>query len=420
METSFLKKYELGEEEGYYAFPDEDTECNESLDEICGREYEKWILQAGITEKDFNDLLSINNYSIFLLTAPYGYGKTYLAECYAQTLVQNGYKIHQIDCEAFMKEDAPDALLENVLAELAEKTAPNNPHKKKMYVHMKKFSCLAEDEKCEKVLLNFFRQLDMYDCNCIFLATEENVSSIPVSVLRSMEIIELGLPDLSERRTFFADYFGVRVFNPLNEDEYVDIYPLNISAKEKENGKIDIDDDVITLYCAEETDGLSFGELTQVIKLLSKILKTKLIEATNGDYEDGLYSVVTHSKKYCIEETEFKMVVSKVKKNGAFTCGRANLAQSAMQQTAPVMTQPQIVYAMPPGMSAYQAADSKQTSSTPSVLSTNFQIREQLLADATSENASVKSVNDAYAMAVAESAVSEQTMNDYLGNENDI
>lgn len=418
MGTSFLKKYELGEEEGYYAFPDEDTECNESLEDMCGREYEKWLLQSAISETDFNNLLSINNYSIFLVTAPYGYGKNYLAECYAQTLIQNGYKIHQIDCEAFMKEENPDMLLENILAELAEKTAPNNPYKKKMYLYMKKFGCMAKDEKCEKILMNFFMQLDEYDCNCIFLAAEEDVSSISVPILRNMEIVELGVPDLSERREFFADYFGVNVVNPLNEEEEVTIYPLNISAKEKEDGKIDIDDDVITLYCAEGTEGLSFGQLAKVIKILSKILKTKLIEATNGDYEEGLYSVVTQSKKYCIEEEEFAMVVSKVKKSGTFTSGRTHSVQGAVQQVSPVIAPPQIVYAMPPGMPAGQMTYSNYSGSNPGALNVSSKVREQLLNDATSANPSVKSVNEAFAMAVAESEVSEQSMDELFGNEN--
>lgn len=382
MGNSMLRKYELDEKE---------LDMYDEFEVVCGRDYEKKLLRAAIFNNDYNELLLINDFSMFLVTAPQGYGKSYLAKCYARELTSNGYRVHEIDCEEIMEDENSDTLLKRLFDEVIERTDPDGESEEKIYLCLKNFRMVSEEKKYEKIVLEAFKKIDALNCKCIILATDEDVTSISKNILTVMDIIELGLPDQSERREFFASYLGVDVENPLNDEEIETIYPINISAQETEHDERDN----LAQYCAEHTEGLSFGQLKKVNQILEKILKSKLVEMTNGMSDDALWSQISMGKNYCIDEEAFDEIVSKVRRVGALMSHKENCFGDNPVNN---VSQPQIIYAMPPGIQGGMVGYGDMIQGNGNFV-TQQKAREKMLENATGENPDVNTLNAAYAMA---------------------
>lgn len=398
MSGSVLRKYELSEEEGFYEYPNDDTDNHDRFEDMCGREYEKELLLSSVFENDFNELLYITNFSFYLASAPKGYGKAYLAMCYAQTLKENGYHVHRINFAEIMKDEGNDALLKTLFNELIERTDPDGESSEKIYIYFENFKLIFEEEKYETIVLEALKKISDLDCKCIIYTTTEDITIISTNFLTMMDIMELDLPDESARREFFEKFLRVNVINPSNDEEVKEIYPINISAQETESEHKELD--ILSIYCAKETEGLSFGQLEKIRIILMKVLKTKLMRLTNGMCDDALWSHVTMGKMYCIDEEGFEEIVYKVRKSGE----TMRYTENASGVSSVNASQPQIVYAMPPGMpggmmnygSMMGYGDMMQGNGA---FVAQQKAREKMLEDAAGDNPEVATLNAAFSMA---------------------
>ena len=245
---------------------------DENLDNVAGREYEKAQLLASMTDQAYDELLYMPNCSKFLLTGPTGYGKSYLAKCYAQSLKENQYELYHIDCESIMEEEDPDQIWQDIFREVLEKTHPEGDYEQKMYLYLENIDVLKDNKKCTKLVAASLKALSDADCRCIVLCTDIDGTSIPTVILRQFTIMELGLPDEDERREYFQSLLGFEIENPYDGEDARTFYPLSVSADHNQQGE---DIDLIASYCAEETKDLSFAQLELVLNQVNRKLKAK-------------------------------------------------------------------------------------------------------------------------------------------------
>ena len=330
---------------------------DENLDAVSGREYEKAQFLASVAEQAYDELLYMPNCSKFLLIGPTGYGKSYLAKCYAQTLKEKDYKLYYIDCEDIMDEDEPESIWKEIFRDVLEKTHPEGDYEEKMYLYLEHLDLLKDNKKCTKLFAASIKALAEADCRCIIVSTDIDGTSIPASILRQFTIMELGLPDEEERRAYFQSVLGFEIENPYDEEDTRTFYPLDVSADATKQDEDDSEEeiDLIATYCAEETKDLSFGQLEQVLHQVNRTLKARLQEITDGDASAVFSHIKSGKKHYVVTEEEFHAIITKVKKSGNVlrqSEGKLNSVANnfVANGTNTVVSQPQIVYAAPPMM----------------------------------------------------------------------
>lgn len=369
---------------------------DENLDDVSGYSYVIAQFQAAVVDEPYDELLSLPNCSRFLLMAPAGYGKSYLAKCFSCTAQENGYQLYHIDCEEIMEEDDPDQLFREIFRDVLELSHPEGSEEGKVYLYMEHMEALSENRKCIKIVSRALEAVAAADCRCIVVLTALDAAQVPIAILRQFTVLELGLPDEDERREYFESLLGYEVKERDGESSIV-FYPLNVMTEDL-SGEVSEEERanecaLLALYCAEKTDGLSFGQLEEVLLLLGRKLKRRLQEITDGD-PDNTLAQIKMGKEYIIPEEEFLEIISKVKKTGALLL-QAQKAGRSVTNGAAVVGQPQIVYAqapmmmpgMMPGMSGYGTVQSADDA------------RMQLLDDAAdSDNPEIEKVLGAFDM----------------------
>lgn len=375
---------------------------DETLNDASGREYEKAQLLASVSDQAYDELLYMPNCSKFLLIGPTGYGKSYLAKCYAQTLKEKEYKLYHIDCEDIMEEEEPDQCWKEIFRDILEKTHPEGDYEQKMYLYMENLDLLKDNKKCTKLVASSLKALSDADCRCIILATDIDGTAIPSSVLRQFTIMELGVPDEDERRAYFQSLLGFEIENPYDEEDTRTFYPLSVSADhvQQSDDEEEMDEiDLLAMYCAEETKDLSFGQLEQVLNQVNRKFKARLQDITDGDAKAVFSHVKSGKKHYVVTEDEFRAIIAKVRKSGNVLRQAEGKENSSGNVVNTVASQPQIVYAAPPmmmqGMPMAGAYGMQAYGMQPNMVNP----QEQLLNNATdSDNPEVSAVRDAFNM----------------------
>lgn len=324
----------------------EDFECEEfaeNLEDVVGRTYEKVQLMAAVPDDEdfyFNQLLQLTNYSMYLFSAPTGYGKSYLAECFAQTMLENDYQVYQIDCEEFMEEEAPESIWKSLLEECVKKSDPEGFEEQKVCLYLQNLSAVESDKKCTRAIAKGLKKISNCNCRCIVLATDNDFSKIPSLILKQFVVLELGLPDEEERTKFFEKFMEFYITDPMTEE---DVPFYLVSAKAEEDDEEDLER--LAMYCAEKTEGLSFGQLMSVMEQVLKAFKMRLKIATDNDFSNT-FAQLSAGTGCCVEEAEFLAIIAKVKKIGDVLKQSEAGEKSAGDQgivVAPVINPPQVV-----------------------------------------------------------------------------
>jgi len=372
---------------------------DESLENVSGREYEKAQFLASAVEQEYDELLYMSNCSKFLLTGPTGYGKSYLAKCYAQTLKEKDYKLYHIDCEDIMDEEEPESVWKEIFRDVLEKTHPEGDYEQKMYLYLEHLDSLKDNKKCIKLIASSLKALSDADCRCIILSTDIDGTSIPTAILRHFTIMELGVPNEDERRAYFQSLLGFEIENPYDEEDTRTFYPLSVSAdhtQESDDEPME-ESDLLATYCAEETKDLSFGQLEQVLNQVNRKFKARLQEITDGDASAVFSHVKSGKKHYVVTEDEFRTIITKVRKMGNVLRQAEGKLNSVDNRANMVVSQPQIAYAAPPMI--VQGMPMANAYGVPAygVQSNIVNSQEQLLNNAVeSDNPEVSAVRDAF------------------------
>jgi len=372
---------------------------DESLENVSGREYEKAQFLASAVEQEYDELLYMSNCSKFLLTGPTGYGKSYLAKCYAQTLKEKDYKLYHIDCEDIMDEEEPESVWKEIFRDVLEKTHPEGDYEQKMYLYLEHLDSLKDNKKCIKLIASSLKALSDADCRCIILSTDIDGTSIPTAILRHFTIMELGVPNEDERRAYFQSLLGFEIENPYDEEDTRTFYPLSVSAdhtQESDDEPME-ESDLLATYCAEETKDLSFGQLEQVLNQVNRKFKARLQEITDGDASAVFSHVKSGKKHYVVTEDEFRTIIAKVRKMGNVLRQAEGKLNSVDNRANMVVSQPQIAYAAPPMI--VQGMPMANAYGVPAygVQSNIVNSQEQLLNNAVeSDNPEVSAVRDAF------------------------
>ncbi len=330
--------------------------------DICGREYEKTQMLTNLIDSGLNEMLYLSSCSMYMITGPIGYGKSHLATCCAAANAEAGYQIYHIDCADFIDEDEPEQIWKSLGEEIVEKTDPEEMGDEKVCLYLEGLGLVGENRKLTRAIADTLKKLEEKQCRCIVYATEVDAARVPVLILKHFMILELGAPNLEERSEFFVKFLEFQVEEVL-EDEFVleereaetyVFYPLDVkNTMDKDAGSGAAELEKVALYCAKHTEGFSFKQLAQVIEVLTKTLKKKLWEVSS-EHIDQLAAHIKNGqtaeeKTYVITEEKFLEILSNVRKMGE-VLNRAQLStiSSGKETAATVVSQPQIVYAMPP------------------------------------------------------------------------
>ncbi len=327
-------------------------EFEENLEDAAGRSYEKSQFMAALVEENFDGIIGMANCSNFFLTGPAGSGKSYLAKCFAQTAKENDYDVYQIDCEDIMEEDDADKGWKGIFEKVLEKTDPEGDYDKKMFLYLENLDAVKDDRKSVRVIASSLKKINNVDCKCIIVSTDLTGTSIPTAILKQFAIIELDKPDEEARIEFFKSVLKITLED---EEKNIIFYPLATGTEETQKNAPQYDElSVLALYCAEKTEGLTFGQLQIVFNQLNRQLKTTLQRITDGDAGAIKAHVTNPQKAYLVTEEEFLEIIAKVRKGAKVLEQAENVEKSGGNTGAvSVVSQPQVVYAQPmvmPGM----------------------------------------------------------------------
>ena len=326
------------------------------LEEVSGFAYEKTQLFASMVQEDYDGILFVPCCSKFLLTGPEGYGKSYLANCFSQTLKDAGYSLYRIDCEDIMEEESPENIWKELFDGIMEKTDPDAYDNEKVFLYLENLDVLKDNKKCTKVVASFLKKLSDLDRICIVVSISETGMDIPMPILKQFVVLELDIPDEDSRREFFEKVLGFSVTNPDDPDETIEFSPLDFSVGTEEeaiNGFNQLS--VLAGFCAEKTEGLSFGQLDLIVNQLVKKAKARLINGTSGNAE-FIFSCIQQNNGYIVTEEEFDDIIDRVKQAGKLLEQKETKVESTNSAIMPT----QIICAgATPGMQGLQQIGSQ-------------------------------------------------------------
>ncbi len=339
------------------------ADFDENIDDASGRAYEKSQFMAALVNEDFDGIIGMANCSNFFLTGPAGSGKSYLARCFAQTAKEEDYEVYHIDCEDIMTEEDPGEVWKEIFADVIRKSDVDGDYDQKIFLYLENLDAVKENRKSVRVISAALKEIANVDCKCIIVSTDITGSSVPTTILKQFSIIELDKPDEDARKDYFKSLLKIKWENPDNEKEVIVFYPLALGAEEKKEDDKDYDElSVLALYCAEKTEGLTFGQLQIVLNQLNRQLKRTLQRITDNDVS-AIGAHVKYGKGYVVTEEEFLEIVAKIR-NGAKVLEQAERFEQG-RGNIPAMAQPQVVYAQPMMMSNMQMSNMQMVGGYP-------------------------------------------------------
>ncbi len=321
---------------------------DETLEDASGRAYEKSQFMAALVDEDFDGVIGMANCSNFFLTGPAGSGKSYLIRCFAQTAKEEDYEAYHIDCEDIMAEDDPGEVWKDIFADVIRKADVDGEYDQKIFLYLENLDAVKENRKSVRVISSALKEIFRMDCKCIIVSAGITGASVPTSILKQFSIMELDKPDEDARRDYFKSLLKIELEDSEDDDEEAEaivFYPLALGADENKETEEDYDElSLIALYCAEKTDGLTFGQLQIVFNQLNRKLKTTLQRITDKD-ADSIKAHVKNGKGYVVTEEEFLEIIANIRK-GAKVLEQAERFEQGGGNSS-VVSQPQVVYTQP-------------------------------------------------------------------------